>query len=447
MSSIRNISKSVCIFGGGVVGLNTAIQLADLGIKVFIVDNQPFFGGNAAHLYKAYPTNDCFFCLLSTGYKAGIRKCFYRSGINFHPNINLFRNTKLISFSGEYGNFKLKLKSYPTYINQNCTNCGNCIKVCPKIENFEDVFYKKPNLPIISNNYPQCISNYFLIDRNMCKSDCNICEDECPANAINLKEKEKEIDIECANIIISSGFQEFNPEIIKNYRYGVIKDVITQNELALMLDPNGSTNGKLFRPSDNNPIETMVMLQCVGSRDENYNKYCSNICCDYAIKHATIIKENINPAPSIYIVYIDIRTMGFLERYYTEAREKDVIFIKGNLTDVEIIKDEKSGLKKLNLKIYDALLNSILIIPSDLLVLSTGIIPSKSGIKLCNQLKLELNNEGFVKVKEDSLSTNINGIYACGTIIKPMDLASSSNLTKSLVFKIFTTTTKDGGEL
>jgi heterodisulfide reductase subunit A len=433
---INSFEENICIFGGGVLGLNLAIQLADLGFHVFLIEESEFFGGHAAHLYKAFPTDDCFFCLLSTNLKAGIRKCFYRSGINFHPNITLLKNTELIQLDGEVGNFKLELKRNPSYINENCTKCAKCIEECPRIEDLNQIYDPDSDSPIISYNYPQCISHY-VIDRSKCDSECTKCKDICPFNAIDLNEKEKKFDLTCSKIIIASGFQEFDPSIIKNYKYGVYPDVITQDELATMLDPDGITNGELIRPSNREPVNTLVMLQCVGSRDENYNRYCSGLCCNYAIKHAKIIKDNIQNAPEIFIVYIDIRTMGFLENYYTTARDKDIKFIKGNLTDVEFIYNEKSGTEKLNLKVYDVLLNSILIINSDLLVLSPAIIPSESGIALCKKIGLELNEEGFIKTREDFLSTNIEGVYACGSITHPVDLAYSSTLSKKMVFKIY----------
>ncbi|MBD3227110.1 MAG: hypothetical protein GF329_02895 [Candidatus Lokiarchaeota archaeon] len=437
MKNDNNIRKTICIFGGGVLGLNISIQLADLGFNVYLIDNQQFFGGNAAHLYKAFPTDDCFFCLLSTGHKGGIRKCFYRSGINFHPNITLLRNTELLALKGKKGNFELELKRKPTYITDDCINCGKCIEICPKIDNIKDVYNIDSNSPIISYNYPQCISSYYSIRRTKCEPECKKCKEVCPVKAIKLDIKEENLKISCSNIIISSGFQEFDPSVIENYKYGELKDVITQDQLAVMLDPDGPTDGKLIKPSNKKPVETVVMLQCVGSRDEKYNKYCSELCCNYAIKHAKIIKENINPIPEVYIIYIDIRTMGFLEDYYSTARENDIRFIKGNLSEVEIGQNKKSNEKKLKLRVYDAILNSILIIESDLLVLSAGIVPSTSGIDLCKKIELQLNEEGFVDVDEDLISTNKAGIYACGSLTKPTDLSHSSTISKNIVFEIY----------
>ncbi|MHA1271513.1 MAG: FAD-dependent oxidoreductase [Candidatus Helarchaeota archaeon] len=446
MNNNSKIDKSVAIFGAGIVGLNSAILLADLGFKVYLIEKRPFLGGNAAHLYKAFPTDDCFFCLLSTGFKAGIRKCFYRSGINYHQNIIIFNNSELINYTKEGDTFTLYLKKNPVYINQDCINCGKCIDICPKINNIIDIFNKNSKSPIIAYNYPQCITQFYTINRTICEDNCKECENICPTKAINLNETDIQIEIKCSKIIISPGFQEFDPSIIKNYKFGILKDVITQDQLALLLDLNGPTNGNLIRPSNKKKVQTIVILQCVGSRDENYNRYCSKICCNYAIKQAKYIKENYNPAPKIFIVYIDIRTMGFLEKYYTDARYLDINFIKGNLTDVELFKDEKSGDNKLKLRVFDAILNSILEIKSDLLVLSSGIIPSKTGTELCKKFKLELNDEGFVDTKDDGLSTNIEGIFACGSITSPMDLVNSVTSIKNMVFKIYNDFMEIGGD-
>ncbi|MHA1310258.1 MAG: FAD-dependent oxidoreductase [Candidatus Helarchaeota archaeon] len=436
MSKNLETEKTISIFGGGIAGLNMAIQLADLGFKIYLIEKKPFFGGHAGHLYKAFPTDDCFFCLLSTKYKDGIRKCFYRSGINFHPNIVLLNNTELESCSGKKGNFKIKLIKHATYVNQDCINCGKCLVVCPKINDLNEVFKGNPDLPIISSHYPQCISNYFIINQDKCKFGCNLCEKSCPVNAINLNEKDIHINISCADIILATGFDEYIPKLMNDYKYGIYKDVITQYQLVLMIDPNGPTQGKLIRPSNQKEVKSIVIVQCVGSRDEKYNRYCSVLCCEYAIKNAKILKENYDPPPEVYIVYIDIRTMGFLEKYYTQARENDVKFIKGRLIDIKQSENKEND-NKLTLKIYDALLNAVLIIQADLLVLSTAIIMSEDSIELSRKLNLELTSEGFINVKEDQITTNIEGIYACGSVISPMDIVDTITSSKSIALKIF----------
>ncbi|MHA1230868.1 MAG: NAD(P)-binding protein [Candidatus Helarchaeota archaeon] len=446
MNSNKTISNSVCIFGSGIMGINTAIQLADLGFDVYLVDSKENFGGNAAHLYKAFPTDDCFYCVFPTFYKSGIRKCFYRSGIENHPNITLLKNVELIKFSGKLGNFTIKLKQHPIYIDDNCINCGKCIEVCPMISNIDEVYYKSQQVPIISKNYPQCIGTCFTINRALCDPECSKCEEECPTNSIHLNAKSHEIEIKCSYVIIACGFQEFDPELIKNYKYKIIPDVITQDQLALLLDPNGPTHGQLIKPSNKKPVKTIVMLQCVGSRNNEYNKYCSGICCSYAIKQAKYIKENYSDAPTIYIVYIDIRTMGFLEKYYEDARSLDVNFIKGNLTEVEYIHNGNDDFK-LNLKVYDAILNKLFIIKSDLLVLTPALISSNECSELCQKIGLKFSNEGFIAVKQDQITTNIDGIFACGSITKPVDLSTSSIISKNITFKIYSDYLKRGGTL
>ncbi|MFX1298579.1 MAG: FAD-dependent oxidoreductase [Promethearchaeota archaeon] len=423
--------KNVLIIGGGVAGLQAAIELADCNVNVTIIDKQVYAGGNVQKLYKVFPTDDCSFCTVSTTLKPGIRKCFYRAGIKEHPRITLLTNCEVKEITGSIGNFKVLIKQSPLYVKDTCTRCGKCEEACP-IEKKPMKWTDKPKkaiyLPV-----QQCIPQSYIIDRKICPPNCKICVEACPfEDVIDLNEKEKQFEIYTDAIILATGFREFDPSPLKYLKYGIYENVITQLELAQMLDPNGPTEGKLLRPSDKKPVRSIIMLQCVGSRDIEFQKYCSTICCSYACKHARIIKEERSPDAQIFIIYMDLRTFGVLERYYRECRELGIDFLRGQIAEVF---QEPDGVLKI--QAIDTLLQRPFEIVADLLVLTPALIPSIKDFALLNKIGVETDDYGFIESQiDDKTKTYVEGIYACGTNITPMDFSSSITFAKSAALNV-----------
>lgn len=421
MKEYRDASKNkVLVIGGGIAGLHTALSLADYGFKAYIVDKNPFLGGNAARLFKYFPTGDCSFCMSSAEELPGIRKCFYRSGIPNLERINILTNTTVKEISGNKGNFKVKLEKKPRYVDEDkCVECGLCSQVCDvEVESEFDAGIGKRKAIYIPTN-SQAIPRVYTIDKENC-TNCKKCIEVCKVNAIEMNQKKEELELNVGAIVVATGFDEWQPFEMKNYKYGIYDNVITQVQLARMLDPAGPFRGVPKRLSDGKEAKRIVMIQCVGSRDDNH-EYCSKICCMYAMKHGINIKEQ-NPEKEVFICYMDIRSPGDYEEWYANARKKGVTFIRGRPGG--IVEDPKT--KKLVVDVEDTLSGKVISLKADLVVLTAAIVPSAGTIQIANLLKLEKTEYGFIKHSPaDPTKTSMEGIYVCGTATGPKDVPDS----------------------
>lgn len=412
--------QSVLVIGGGVAGLSAGLDLADKGYEVHIVERLPTIGGKMALLYKVFPTNDCAPCILAP-------KTAYA---NVHPHINLLTNSEVESVEGYIGNFNVEVIQKPRYIDtKKCTGCGECVEACPV--KVEDGVYSGGlgQRKAIYIPYDQAIPKKAVIDAQNClyfqKNVCRLCEKACPTHAIDFEQQTRAIELKIGAIIVATGFDEYNPSEKTEYGYGRYGNVITQFQLARLLDIDGPTGGKLLRPTDSREPKKVVMVQCVGSRDQNTNDYCSNICCMYALKHAQMIKGMVLPDSEIYICFIDMRTVGKdFEKYYRSTRELGVHFIRG--IPSEIVED--SDTKNLLLKVEDPDIGQFLKIEADLVVLSCATIPSSGTGQLSQILGIERDENGFFKEVHPKLrpvETNVRGIYICGAAQGPKDIPDS----------------------
>ncbi len=405
------------IIGAGVAGMTAAVELADNGIKTILIDQQSTIGGNALDLYKAFPTDDCFYCFQGNSWRPGIRKCFYRSAMIDQPNIELMVDTTVKEVSGSPGKFVVNLDVGPNYVDaKKCTMCGLCLEL-------SDAFR------LLS---PQCQPQAVVFDPNNADDGTKKAAEDCPTKAINLDASPSEKTINVSDIVVATGYHEMQPIAIDEYGYGRIPNVITQLELAKILDPNGATSGALVRPSDGAQVKNLMMIQCVGSRDENYYPFCSKICCVFALKHANII-TNERDGAKVSVVYMDIRTYDRHERYYREARESGVEFIRGRIHRVQEQEDST-----LDVIVYDSLLDNYLRYNIDLLVLSSALEPPDGAEALMKALGLK-SASGYI-APLDSVSENeviaAEHVYACGTALGPAEVPESVNQARAVVSKI-----------
>ncbi|RKX41916.1 MAG: disulfide reductase, partial [Thermotogae bacterium] len=407
------------------------IDLADMGFKVYLVEKEPFLGGISAKAGRFFPTDDCAMCVQSPscdlkGVTNTSRKCLYRSGFSEIPNLTIYTNAKVVEVEGDPGSYTITVEKKPRYVDETrCMLCGLCAEACP-VETSDLFNAGLTTRKAIYTNFTNVYPPAYVIDESLCKfHDCAKCVDVCPTKAIDLDKKSEKVTFNVGTIIVATGFEEFDPSVIKEYKYGVYPDVVTQLELARMTDPFGPTSGKVIRPSNRERAKTIVMIQCVGSRDKRYNLYCSSICCMIALKHALMIKE-VDPEAEIYICYIDIRTTGRgHEDYYERAREAGIKFVKGRPT--EIIRDPESG--KLVVDVEDALSGDFLGIEADLVVLSTAFVPSKTAKELAEIIGLEMDEDGFFKEYNSKLrptETKLRGVYICGGAAFPKDAPTTS---------------------
>ncbi|KXH76483.1 MAG: hypothetical protein AM326_02560 [Candidatus Thorarchaeota archaeon SMTZ-45] len=318
------MSNPVLIIGAGVAGLTAAVELADSGIKTILIERQETVGGNALDLYKAFPTDDCFYCFEGNRWRPGIRKCFYRSALTDQPNITLRMNSEVDEISGTPGKFTVKLNVGPEYVNpKKCTMCGLCIE-------------KSKAFRLIS---PQCQPQAVVYNPEREDDGARQAEEDCPTKAINLDAQPTEETVQISDIIIATGYHEMQPVNVDEYSYGKHPNIITQLELAKIIDPNGESSGALVKPSDGKPAKQVMMVQCVGSRDENYYPFCSKICCIFALKHANILTQEREDV-RVSVVYMDIRTYDRYERYYRDARNSGVEFIRGRVSLIQSNEDD-----------------------------------------------------------------------------------------------------------
>lgn len=432
--------NSVLIIGGGLAGINAAIELVDMGFEVNLIEKEPFIGGLAAKLVRFFPTDDCAMCVQSPicelkGITKTSRKCLYRSGVSELPGLNIYTNSRVVSVEGEPGNFTVTIEKKPRYVDEaKCIGCDECANVCP-VEVPDSFNANLKNRKAIYMNTPNTYPPVYVIDESICKfKECAKCVEVCPTKAINLDQKSETVNLKVGAIIVATGFEEFNPEAIGEYHYGEYPDVITQSELARMLDPFGPTEGIPIRPSTREKARKIVMIQCVGSRDRRYNSYCSGICCMIALKHAEMIKR-LDPETEVQICYIDIRTTGRMhEDYYERARDEGVIFVKGRPT--EIILDPDSG--KPVVIVEDGLTGEILNLEADLVVLSTAFVPSRGSKELAEILGIEVDEDGFFKEYNSKLrptETKIKGVYICGGATYPKDVPTTALHASSAALK------------
>ena len=339
-----------------------------------------------------------------------------------HPNITLLTYSEVVEFSGVPGNYNVKIKKNPRYVDEKkCTGCGLCTTKCTIIvpSEFDRGIGARRAIYI---PFPQAVPKLAVIDKSVC-IDCKMCQRNCPAEAINFDQQTEFLDIKVGAVIVATGWDEYPIMERNDYKYGYYPDVITQLELERMLSPIGPSEGHVHRISDGKIPKKVAMIQCVGSRSLRGNPYCSFVCCNVSLKNANLLKQEY-PGMDIVIFYIDIRSPDKgNEEYYRKIRESGVMFIKGIPGDVKLNSD---GTLRL---FYDnALLNEVSYMDFDLIVLSTGMIPSKGTTEIIDVMGLSSGPSGFLSEIHGCLKpqeTKNYGIYICGCATGPKNIPYS----------------------
>ena len=399
---------AVLIVGGGISGMQSALDLADSGFKVYLLDNSPSIGGVMAQLDKTFPTNDCSMCIMAPKLVATGR----------HHNIETITFSEIDKIKGEPGNFTVSIKKHPRRVNlEKCTGCGVCAQKCPMeaIDEYNERLIARPSIFV---KYPQAVPLVFTIDKEKCIG-CGNCERYCKAQAIEYDQKEDIRDINVGSIILSPGFDESDPTIYSAYGYGRFPNVVTSIEFERILSATGPFLGTVLRPSDGNVPQKVAFIQCVGSRDAKHDtEFCSSVCCMYAIKEALIAQEH-TPGLKSHIFFMDIRAFGKeFDDYYKRAEEiHDVKFTRCRIASVEedpethdliidYIKDGKRQKERFNL-----------------VVLSVGLHPPKTAKDLSKKLGIKLNEYGFCDTELfNPLETSKPGIFVSGSFSGPKDI-------------------------
>ena len=376
------VTNKALIIGGGIAGMNAALDLAEMGFKVYMLENTESIGGHMAALDKTFPTLDCSICI--EGPK--MVDC------GRHPNIQIFANSELVKVDGYIGNFKVKIRKKPRYvIPERCTGCGECRDACP-IEYPNEWDMSLGTRKAISVPFDQAVPLVYTVNKDYC-IECYKCVDVCGAReAINFDQKPEEVDIEVGAIIVSTGFDVYLPYDMPLLGYGKYPNVITSMEFERLILAAGPTGGKVIRQSDGKKPHTVAFIQCVGSRDKNKYPYCSNFCCMYTLKHVVQLKEKYKEDIEVYVFYMDIRSPGKgYEEFYDRARERGVVFIRGRVSRI----DEDPTTHNLVVHSEDQTLGQPIEIEADMVVLATASIPKKGSDEIARILNLSRGADGF----------------------------------------------------
>jgi heterodisulfide reductase subunit A len=409
---MSNTIGSVLVVGGGIAGIQASLDLADSGFKVYLMEKEPSIGGVMTQLDKTFPTNDCAMCILSPKLV----------GAGRHPNIELMTYAELVDLKGEEGNFTATIKKKARRVDPNdCTGCGDCTKKCPvaAIDDYNTGMSERGSVYLM---FPQAVPLVATIDKSKCIG-CGICEEVCKPNAIRYSEEDVQVDLEVGSVILSPGFEAFDPTVLSEYGYGRYPNVVTSMEFERILSATGPYRGTVLKPSDGDMPKKVAFLQCIGSRDERVgNSYCSGVCCMYAIKEAVIAQEH-NPGLESTIFFMDIRAFGKeFDDYYTRAEdEHKVKFIRSRVASTRQDPDSRDILVS-----YTNEDGEIKEDHYDMVVLSVGLNAPADSRELASATRIELNEYGFAETKLfDPISTSRPGVYVCGAYQGPKDIPDS----------------------
>ncbi len=415
------IQADVLIVGGGIAGIHTALTLANAGKKVYLVEREPTIGGHMAMFDKTFPTLDCAACILTPK----------MSAVGAHENITLWTYSEVAKVDGYVGNFRVTVRRKPRYVIEDlCTGCLECVEACIyKEPKFRDEFNlglgkRKP----IYLPFPQATPPVALIDpetciefkTRKCKKTCvEACADR---KAIDFKQQEELKEIQVGTIIIATGFQIFDARRIPYYGYGLYPNVYNALEVERLVNASGPTGGEIILRNGKTP-KTVGIIHCVGSRDENTNRYCSRVCCLYSLKLAHLIKEH--SGAEVYNFYIDMRTPGkSMEEFYNRIAEEGVHLIRGKVADV--YPDASAGADgRLILQAEDTLLNRIRKVPVDMVVLAVGLEPRADAQDVRRMFNISCAAEGFFLERHPKLApvnTFTDGIFLAGCCQGPKDI-------------------------
>ncbi len=399
------------VIGGGIAGIQSALDLADQGYKVYLVEKNPSIGGKMAQLDKTFPTLDCAACIMTPKMVDAGR----------HPNIVLLAYSEVQDIKKIGDIFKVKITLKPRYVDETkCTGCGVCAQHCP-VEAPNEFDERVGVRKAIYVPFPQAVPLIYTIDKDSC-IDCGLCERVCQAKAIDRQQQPKEIEVEVGAIIVSTGFEVFDAREKEEYGYGIYPNVITGLTLERLLSASGPTGGHIVRPSDGKIPQRVSFVQCVGSRDEKSgNSYCSRVCCMYAMKEAILLKEHV-PGIDETIFYMDIRAYGkgFEEFYQRAKQEFGIKYIRGRVA--EIIEDTRT--QNLFLTVENTETGEILEQEADIVVLSAGLVSPRKN-DLAKILPIPVGDDGFFvssHPKLDPVTTKMEGIFIAGTAEGPKDI-------------------------
>ncbi|MDL1956521.1 MAG: CoB--CoM heterodisulfide reductase iron-sulfur subunit A family protein [Candidatus Desulfofervidus auxilii] len=410
--------QKVLVIGGGIAGIRVALDIAQAGFEVCLVEKSPSLGGRMAQLSETFPTLDCSSCILTPLMVEVAR----------HKKIHLFTYAEVKKVEGIIGNFKVTIEKKPRYvIPEKCTGCGDCVDVCPVVvpNEFDQGLGARKAIYV---PFPQAVPLVYTIDFENCLNTekliiCEQCFKICGPKAIDFLMRPEEIQIEVGAIVVATGYELLPLEALKEYGAGEYEDVITSLDFERLISASGPTGGILRRPSDGRIPKSVVFIQCAGSRSpEQGRPYCSKICCMYTAKHALIYKHLV-PDGEVYVFYIDIRAAGKrYEEFVQRVMGDGVLYLRGKVSKVFRHNEKMVVLG------VDTLSGKTVEVETDLVVLAPAIIPSKGAQELAKMLKIPVDEFGFfseIHPKLRPVETTSPGIYLAGAAQSPKDISET----------------------
>ena len=426
------VVKRALVIGGGIAGIQTALDIADAGYPVDIVEKKPTIGGKMAQLDKTFPTLDCAACILTPKMVEAAQ----------HENITLYTYSEVEEVKGYVGNFRVKIRKKARYVHEDlCSGCGVCTQKCPSRKGGNEFNLSLDKRGAIYIPFAQAIPNVPVIDTEQClkfrTGKCGLCQMNCAAKAIDFSQQDEIVEQEYGAIVAATGFNPIALDKFGEFGYQTYPDVVTSLEFERILNAAGPTKGHLERPSDGKPPKTLVFVQCVGSRDTSGRgkEYCSKICCMYTAKHAMLVREKY-PDTEVYVFYIDVRTPGknFDEFYRRAAEQYGVHYIKGMVGKVY---DDGAG--HLMVRASDLLANEQLTIPADMVILAAAAEPDKTARSLATMLTASMDTNDFFTEAHPKLrpvESPTAGVFLSGFCQGPKDIPETVSQAGAAAVKV-----------
>ncbi len=408
--------KDVLVIGGGIAGIQAALDLADMGAWVHLVERLPTIGGRMAQLDKTYPTNDCSTCILSPKMNDCAR----------HPNVELHTYSEVVALAGEAGTFTATVRHHPRYVDATkCTGCGECALKCPA--RVDDAF----NMGLSQRRaiylyFPQSVPQVMTIDPKHCihlqRGKCGACVKACQSGAIDFEQTARESELAVGAVVIATGFDFLDPHELTQFGYRQLPNVITALEYERLISASGPTEGHLLRPSDGRPVKQIGFIQCVGSRDVRHQVFCSSVCCMHSSKQAVLAAEH-DPEVGSYVFYTDFRASGKGFREYVTRAEQEygVHYVRGRVARISADEADNPIVHYEDAETSRPARQTV-----DLAVLATSLIPRPETAELARLLGIEIDAYGFVRSEPFApVDTTRAGIFAAGCCRGPFDIPES----------------------
>lgn len=416
------IHPATLVVGGGIAGIQAALEIADAGFPVILVEREPSIGGHMSQFDKTFPTLDCAACILTPKMVS----------VGSHPNIQMFTWSEVEKVDGYVGNFTVTIRKKARYVNEElCTGCAICQEKCPK-KVIDEVYeaglgYRKA----IYTPFPQAVPKYPVIDRPNCtyfqKGTCKACQKFCPTGAIDFEQQDEWITVQVGNIVLATGYDLFDPRKVTQYGYGRLANVFTSLEFERLTNAAGPTNGNIVLRDGVTVPKTVGIIHCVGSRDRNFNNYCSVICCMQSLKFAHLVHERTGA--TVYNFYIDMRTAyKEYDEFYQRVLEEGTLFVRGKVAEVTDAARLPGEEGKLIVQVEDTLAGKQRRIPVDMVVLSAAMMPRKDAKEVAHKFGISCSANGWFIEKHpklDPVATMTEGIFIAGCVQGPKDIPSS----------------------